>query len=67
MIEIIETENYATGIQADTLRIFTREEKKMMLELIGNEQIHMIIKDHEKYESEKYKSLEELKVKIKDM
>lgn len=47
--------------------IFTKEEKKMMLELIGNEQIHMIIKDHEKYESEKYKSLEELKVKIKDI
>ena len=27
----------------------------------------MIIKDHTKYESEKYKKLEELKVKIKDM
>lgn len=67
MKEIIDTGIHASGIKADTLMIFTKEEKKMMLELIGNEQIHMIIKDHEKYESEKYKSLEELKVKIKDM
>ena len=27
----------------------------------------MIIKDHTKYETDKYKKLEELKVKIKDM
>ena len=45
----------------------TKEEKKMLIELICNEQTHMIIKDHTKYESEKYKKLEELKVKIKDM
>lgn len=44
-----------------------KEEKKLILELICNEQIHMIIKDHTKYESEKYKKLEKLKVKIKDM
>ena len=44
-----------------------KEEKKLLLELIGNEQIHMIIKDHTKYESDKYQKLEELKVKIKDM
>ena len=44
-----------------------KEEKKLLLELIGNEQIHMIIKDHTKYESEKYRELEELKIKIKDM
>ena len=47
--------------------IFTKEEKKILIELICNEQIHMIIKDHTKYESEKYKELEKLKVKIKDM
>lgn len=46
--------------------MFNKEEKKLLLELIGNEQIHMIIKDHTKYESDKYKKLEELKVKIKD-
>lgn len=44
-----------------------KEDRKLLLELIGNEQIHMIIKDHKKYESEKYVRLEELKVKIKDM
>lgn len=45
----------------------TKDEKKLLIELICNEQTHMIIKDHNKYESEKYKKLEELKVKIKDM
>lgn len=44
-----------------------KEEKKILIELICNEQTDMIIKDHTKYESEKYKKLEELKVKIKDM
>ena len=44
-----------------------REEINILLELICNEQIHMIINDHMKYESEKYIRLEELKVKIKDM
>lgn len=46
---------------------FTKEQKKMLIELISNEQIHMIIKDHTRYDSDKYKHLEELKVKIKDM
>ena len=44
-----------------------KEEKKLLSELICNEQTHMIIKDHTKYESDKYKKLEELKVKIKDI
>lgn len=44
-----------------------KDEKKMLIELICNEQTHMIIKDHTKYESEKYKKLEKLKIKIKDM
>lgn len=43
------------------------EEKKLLLELICNEQVHMLIKDHKKYESEKYMRLEELKIKIKDL
>ena len=46
---------------------FSKDERKMLIELICNEQTHMIVKDHTKYESEKYKKLEELKVKIKDM
>ena len=44
-----------------------REEKKILIELICNEQTHMIIKDNTKYNSQKYKKLEELKVKIKDL
>lgn len=47
--------------------ILTKEEKKMIIELICNEQTHMIIKDHTKYDSDKYKKLEVLKIKIKDM
>lgn len=49
------------------LESLSKEEKKMLIELICNEQTHMIIKDHTKYDSNKYKSLETLKVKIKDM
>lgn len=45
----------------------SKEEKKILIELICNEQTHMIIKDHTKYNSKKYKNLEVLKVKIKDM
>ena len=45
---------------------FGKEEKKVHIELICNEQTHMIVKDHTKYDSDKYKKLEELKVKIKD-
>ena len=46
--------------------ILNKEEKKMIIELICNEQTHMIIKDNTKYDSDKYKKLEELKVKVKD-
>ena len=45
----------------------TKEEKKILLDLICNEQIHMIIKDSTKYGSDKYKKLEEMKIKIKDL
>ena len=44
----------------------SKEEKKLLIELICNEQTHMIIKDHAKYDSDKYRKLEELKIKIKD-
>ena len=47
--------------------ILNKEEKKMIIELICNEQTHMIIKDQTKYDSDKYKKLEVLKIKIKDM
>lgn len=47
--------------------MLTKEEKEILVELICDKQNRMIIKDHRKYESKKYKSLEKLKVKIKDM
>ena len=47
--------------------MITGEEKRMLIELICNEQTHMIIKDHSKYRSDKYNKLEKLKVKIKNM
>ena len=43
------------------------EEKNLIVELICAEQTGMIVKDHTKYESDVYKKLEQLKVKIKDM
>ena len=44
-----------------------KEEKKLLIELICNEQTHMIIKHPDRYQSDLYKNLEKLKVKIKDM
>ena len=44
-----------------------KEENKLLIELICNKQTHMIVKDHTKYDSQKYKKLEKLKVKIKDL
>lgn len=43
---------------------FTTEDKKILLELICDEQIHMIIKDNTTYISDKYRKLEELKAKV---
>lgn len=51
----------------DDREVFTSEEKKLILELIGNEQIHMILKNHNKYVSDKYRKLEELKVRISEI
>ena len=58
-------DNYKTSdVKIDFL---TKHNRKLLIELICNEQTHMIIKDCNKYESEKYRKLEELKIKIKDM
>ena len=46
---------------------FNDSERKLLLELIGNEQIHMLIKDEKKYNSDKYKKLEELKIKVNSL
>lgn len=44
-----------------------KDEKKAIIELICNEQTHMIMKDHTKFDSDKYRELEELKIKIKNL
>ena len=48
----------------DKTKYFTKDDRKLLLELICNEQIHMIIKDNTKYLSDKYKKLEALKAKV---
>ena len=45
----------------------SKREKKMLIELICNEQTRMIVEDHTQYDSDRYRDLEILKVKIKDM
>lgn len=42
----------------------SKEEKKLLIELICEEQTNMIIDDSTKYESERYLNLERLKIKI---
>lgn len=44
-----------------------KNDRKEIIRLICNEQTHMIIKCPESYESDSYKHLEKLKVRIKDM
>lgn len=44
-----------------------KDEKQMIIELICNEQTHMIIKNNNKYKSDRYKKLEKLKIRIKDL
>lgn len=46
---------------------FTAEEKMLLINLIGNEQIHMTTKNSGAYKCHKYKRLERLKVKIKKL
>ena len=57
---------YMTKIVKENIKM-TENEKKLLVELICNEQTHMIVKDHTSYDSDKYKELEALKIKIKDI
>ena len=47
--------------------MYSIEELKLILELVGSEQISMLIKDNSKYRSGKYKLLEQIKVKTKNI
>lgn len=46
---------------------FFDTDRKLLLDLICNEQVHMLIKNHDAYVSDKYKRLERLKVLVKDL
>lgn len=46
---------------------FTTSDKKVLLDLICNEQVHLLLKDNTVYESERYMRLERLKILVKDM
>ena len=48
-------------------RYLTKEERRLLLEIICNEQVRMIVKDNGKYKSDKYKKLEELKIKVNSL
>ena len=45
----------------------TQEEKKVLLNLICQEQIKMIIENSSQYSSDYYRQLEKIKVDIKDL
>ena len=47
--------------------MFTKEQRRLLIELICNEQTKMIVDNSSQYGSDKYIVLEELKVKIKDL
>ena len=46
---------------------FFDTDRKILLDLICNEQVHMLVKNHDAYASDKYKRLERLKVLVKDL
>lgn len=64
---IVDGTSFEAKVNTYTSNKLTSDDRKLLIELICNEQTNMIVKDHTKYDSEKYKKLEELKVKIKDM
>lgn len=43
------------------------EDKDILIELIIERQLNMIIEDRNNHDSDKYKQLEKLKVKVKSM
>ncbi len=45
----------------------TNKEKELLIEIICEKQTKMIVRDPSKYQSEKYRMLECVKVKIKDL
>ncbi len=49
------------------MKVFTISERRILIELLSKEQINMLIVNCTNYDSDKYKALEALKIKVKDM
>ena len=54
-------------MQKNTNDTFSNDEKTLLINMICHRQTSMIIKNPTNYESDEYKNLEALKVKIKNM
>lgn len=48
-------------------KFFTKNQKEIAIDLICKKQTEMLINDSDSYDSDKYKELEAIKVKIKNM
>lgn len=48
-------------------KFFTKDQKKVAIDLICEKQTKMIIENKDNYDSDEYKELETIKVKIKNM
>ena len=55
------------GVLIEEGHTLNKEERRLLIELICDKQTKMIVKDYHLYNSDKYKRLEVLKIKIKDM
>lgn len=64
---IVDGTSFEAKVNTYTSNKLTSDDRKLLIKLIFNEQMDMVEKDYTEYDSEKYKKLEELKVKIKDM
>lgn len=64
---VVDGTSFMTKVNGYTSNRLTPEDRKLLIKLIFNEQMNMVEKDYTEYDSEKYKKLEELKVKIKNM
>lgn len=49
------------------MNVISEHDKNILLNLICNEQTHMLMKKDKYYESSAYRDLEELKVKVKNL
>lgn len=54
-------------MQENTNNAFSNDEKTLLINMICHRQTSMIVRNPTSYESDEYKNLEALKIKIKNM